>query len=170
MHSDSYSTEPPEEPLTPPLEGVVEPSFPQVGLDLTPSPEQIARGAHGNGSWDLSSGSTQLAVAQFEVQQQKKADKDERREIFNERAKAGIVDSIDLLHRLVKRAALVMDKVEAEDPEDKVTSVDLVLLEKGRVAAKELMDRGVGKSAVPKTGPDEDQSIGLAFFLQGRPE
>jgi len=135
--------------------------FPQAGRDLTPTTAQLALGKIGNGSWKLTDGSVQAAYA--EVHQQKKEDQDERREFFNERAKDGLVDAIDLHHRLIKQGQKVMDKLESDDPEVRVNHVDLAILGKAQSAAKELTDRAAGKA---KTSSDTvETTTGLAFLL-----
>lgn len=139
--------------------------FPQVGRSLEPTPEAIHEGKHGNGAWDFTDGSVNLAYA--EVHHSKKEAQDERRAHFNEEAKESLSEGVRLLRRLIDHANKVMDKVEAGDEDDRPTMVDLKILDKGTAAAKELADRATGKVGTAKdTGPVVE-SYGLAFMLEG---
>lgn len=119
-------------------------SFPLVGRDKTPDAEQLARGAHGNGSWDLTDASVEVAYA--EVHQAKKEAQDERRHFFNEAAKDALLDAIQLHHRIVRRGLEVMDKIESGAEDDPVTAKDMAVLSMAQKSSKELADRGIGKS------------------------
>lgn len=137
-----------------------EPSFPLVGVDRRPTPEQIAEGRIGNGSWDLTDAAYE--AAQVEVRQQIKQDKDERRHFFNEEAKDGLLNAIRFHNRIINRGHEVMDRIEKDDEDVKVTSKDMTILNMAQKSAKELADRGIGK---PKAVEEQGTTTSLLAIL-----
>lgn len=147
-----------------PVEGVVEPpvAFPVVGEDKTPTAEQIARGAFGNGSWDLTDASVEIAYA--ERAKQIKEDKDERRRFFNESAKDALADAIRLHHSIVKQGLAVMEKIEnGEAP----TAKEMSVLAMAQKSSKELADRGMGRATVAQ--PEQEREGLLALLVRKAP-
>lgn len=131
--------------------------FPIVGRDKTPTPEDLAAGRHGNGAWDLTDASVEIAYA--EVQQAKKQDADERRKFFNEAAKDALADAILFHHRIVKRGLDVMDRIEKADEERPVTAKDMQVLAMAQKSSKELADRGIGRAAATQTEQGGTKSL-----------
>lgn len=134
------------------LEGVIEPSqtvpkpsFPVVGTDRTPTPEMLAKGVHGAGSWNLTDDSVQVAYE--EHHRQVKEDKDERRRFFNESAKDALADAIKFHHQIVLKGLEVMERVNEPDEDKPVTSKDMSILSMAQKSSKELADRGMGRAA-----------------------
>ena len=146
----------PDEPVEAPV-GDPEPLWPVVGVDRTPTPEMIARGAFGNGAWDLTDASVELAYEQRA--QQIKEDKDERRKFFNEAAKDALADAVLFHHRIVKRGLEVMDKVENGDP---LSRTDSAILQMAQKSSKELADRGMGRATAAQ---QETAETGLLSLL-----
>ena len=134
--------------------------FPVVGTDLTPTPEMIAAGTLGNGSWDVTSEAYE--ASRVEVHQQIKAQKDERRHFFNEAAKDALLDAIQLHHRLVKRGIDVMDRIENPVEDAPVTAKDMQILNMAQKSSKELADRGMGK---PKAVEEEGSTTSILTML-----
>lgn len=146
-----------EEPEAPPT------TFPLVGVDKTPTAEALAAGLHGNGSWDLTDDSIERAYA--EVHQAKKAEADERRQFFNEKAKDALADAIDYHHRIVKRGLLVMDRIEGEE-DYKPSRADMAILGMAFKSSKELADRGMGRAAT--ASGDEASTTSILSLIQRR--
>lgn len=134
-----------------------QPLWPIVGPDITPTPEMIARGAFGNGAWDLTDASVELAYEQRAAQI--KEDKDERRKFFNEAAKDALADAIEFHHRLVKRGLEIMEKVEAGEA---LSRTDTTILQMAQKSTKELADRGMGRATAAQ---QESAETGLLSLL-----
>lgn len=118
-----------------------QPLFPVVGVDRTPTAEDIAAGRFGNGAWNLTDDSVQVAYQQRHRQIQ--ADRDERRNFFNEEAKDALADAIKLHHKIVKRGLEVMEKLEkGETP----SRADMAILTMAQKSGKEIADRGMGRA------------------------
>lgn len=154
--ADSGSVEPPESPS--------EPFFPVVGVDRTPTARMIAEGRIGNGAWDLTD--TAIEAARIETHQIMRAEKDERRKVFNEAAKDALLDSVRLHHALVKRGLEVMERVNNPIEDAPVTQKDLTILSMAQKSSKELADRGMGK-AKGATEDVETHSV-LSMLIKGR--
>ena len=157
LHGEVIQIPGPPEPSESPSEGL----FPLVGVDRTPTPEQIAEGRIGNGSWDLTSSAYE--VAQAEIRQQIKADKDERRHFFNEEAKDGLLNAIRFHNRIIDHGHKVMDKVEKGDPDDRPHSSDMQILKMAQASSKELADRGMGRA---KAAQEEGTTTSLLTLIQ----
>lgn len=141
--------------IPPPIE------LPQAGRDLTPTPEMIEAGQHGNGSWNLTD--TSVAMAWQERHQAKKDAEDERLAHFNNEAKDALTNAVRLHNRVINAAQIIMDKIEAGD--ERVNGAELNILGKGLASAKELTDRAAGKARTSQETTSE--VTGLAFILQG---
>ncbi len=122
------------------------PSFPQAGLDKTPSPEQIAAGNHGNGSWNLNDTSVQQAWQ--EVHQHKRELADERTRHFHEKSKDALTSAVDLHSRIIEHGRAVMDKLEAGE---KVSNAELNILAKAQASANKLISESTGKADATET-------------------
>jgi hypothetical protein len=120
----------------------------------------LAQGAHGNGSWDLTSEAYE--ASRVEIHQQIKAQKDERRHFFNEAAKDALLDAIKLHHRLVQRGLDVMDRIENPVEDAPVTAKDMAILSMAQKSSKELADRGMGK---PKAIEEEGTTGSILLKL-----
>lgn len=140
-------------------------AFPAVGRSLVPTAEDLAAGRHGNGAWDLTDASIERAYA--EVHEAKKAEKDERRQFFNERAKDALADAIDFHHRIVRRGLEVMDALDA-DP-TKVTQKDMAILGMAQKSSKELADRGMGRAVAGNSEESTHTSI-LTLIQRKQPD
>lgn len=139
------------------------PSFPQAGRDLTPSPEAILAGRHGNGAWNLTDSSVQIAY--HERHQQKKEAEDARLDHFNNEAKDALSKAVRLHSRVIDAASTIMDKIELGE---KVNGAELNILAKGLASARELTDRAAGKA---RTSTDTVSEVsGLAFLIAGGQE
>lgn len=136
--------------------------FPDVGIDKTPTPEMIAKGRVGMGSWNLTDGSVEEAMAKRH--EAVKERRDEREQFFNEKAKDGIADAIDLNHRIIKRGQTIMDKIEKADPDDRVTGTEMQILKMAQTASKELTDRAIGKSK--QTSESKSTATSFEFLIE----
>lgn len=133
------------------LRGVVEgseepskPAFPVIGVDRTPTARMIAEGHIGNGAWNLTDDSVQIAYE--EHHQAVKDERDERRKFFNESAKDALADAITFHHRIVKKGLEVMDRIEIPIEDHPVTQKDMKILDMAAKSSKELADRGMGRA------------------------
>lgn len=143
-----------------PVEGAVRPSepfFPVVGTDRTPTPEMIAQGVIGNGAWDLTDASVEIAYA--ERARQIKEDRDDRRKFFNESAKDALADAIKLHHSIVKQGLKVMEKIEKDEAP---TQKEMAVLAMAQKSSKELADRGMGRATAAR---EDIQKEGLLSLL-----
>lgn len=118
------------------------PAFPLVGRDKTPTPADLAAGRHGNGSWDLTDASVEVAYQ--EVQEAKRAERDERRTFFHEKAKDALEDAVKLHHGIIRRGLAVMALIEADET---VSAKDMQILAMAQKSSKELVDRANGRAA-----------------------
>lgn len=116
------------------------PLFPVVGDIVEPTPEAIAQGRFGNGSWTLTD--TSIEQAQQAVHEAKQERKDERERFFHEEAKDALRESIEYHRRIVRMGDAVLDKIEAGDSPSRA---EMSVLSQAQKSAVELVNRGIGK-------------------------
>lgn len=162
---ENWELEEPDEAPAEAPESPSELSLPVVGVDKAPTPQQIAEGRVGNGAWNLTDPAYE--AARVEIHQQIKADKDERRHFFNEKAKDGLLDAIKLHHSIIKQGLKVMEKIENPSDDDKVTSKDMAILSMAQKSSKELADRGMGRATAAQEESSTTSLLALITKKEG---
>lgn len=134
--------------------------IPDIGVDMTPTPEMIAKGKIGNGvSKPLDK---QMAeTIQKERREMKRREKESRREAYEEGVKDALGAIANFEQSLMKIGSSLLDKVEHGKPLTKSEVETLKLIQSN---AENMKNRALGR---PVTRAEVKQEVGILHLIAG---